>query len=95
MIQRFSIARLFLLITLAAIASLTVRQAFMGANWAKAVTLVVAAVVLWIAIHMFFGLLGYLFMQFAKTMSPEKAQSPFATEVPAPQIIPPKNIESE
>lgn len=95
MIQRFSIAKLFLLITLAAVASLTVRQAFMGADWAKAVSLVVFAAMLWVAIHMMFGLLGYAFMVLAQTLTPEKGQSPFANDVPAPQIIPPKNVESE
>lgn len=95
MIQRFSIAKLFLLITLAAVASLTARQAFMGADWAKAISLAVFAAILWVAIHMMIGLFGYAFMQIAQAMMPEKAQSPFATDVPAPQIIPPKNIESE
>ncbi|MFN3152389.1 hypothetical protein [Bremerella sp.] len=95
MIQRFSIAKLFLLITLAAVGSLTVRQAVMGADWAKAISLVVFAAILWIAIHMILGLFGYAFMQLAQALTPEKGQSPFATEVPAPQIIPPKNTESE
>jgi len=95
MIQRFSIAKLFLLITLAAVGSLTVRQAFLGADWAKAVSLVVFAAVLWIVVHMCLGLIGYVFMQLAQSLSPEKGQSPFATETPAPQIIPPKNVESE
>lgn len=95
MIQRFSIAKLFLLITLAAVGSFTVRQAFMGADWAKAVSLVFFAAILWIAIHMILGFLGYAFMEFSQALTPKKAQSPFATDVPAPQIIPPKNIESE
>ncbi|QDU76148.1 hypothetical protein Pan97_31930 [Bremerella volcania] len=95
MIQRFSIAKLFLLITLAAVGSLTVRQAFMGADWAKAVSLVVFAALLWVAIHMLLGLLGYAFMEIAQSLTPDKGQSPFATDVPAPQIIPPKNIESD
>lgn len=95
MIQRFSISKLFLLITFAAVASLTIRQAFMGADWAKAVSLVVFAAMLWVLIHMIFGLLGFVFMEFAQSLTPKKGQSPFATDVPAPQIIPPKNIESE
>ena len=95
MIQRFSIAKLFLLITLAAVGSLTVRQAFTGAVWAKAISLVVFAAVLWIAIHLMIGVVGYVFMQLAQSLTPEKGQSPFATDVPAPQIIPPKNIESD
>jgi len=95
MIQRFSIAKLFLLITIAAVGSLTVRQAFMGANWAKAVTLVVVAALIWAMVHMVLGVVGYVFMQLAQSLTPTKGQSPFATEVPAPQIIPPKNVESE
>lgn len=95
MIQRFSIAKLFVLITLAAVASLTIRQAIAGSDWAKAVSLVVCAAALWVVIHMTFGAIGYVMMNLIRAITPKKGQAPFATEVPAPQIIPPKEIDSQ
>lgn len=95
MIQRFSIAKLFLFIAFAALGSLTVRQAFAGADWAKAVSLVIVAALVWLGIHMLLGAMGYLMMRILQLFSPSRAQSPFATDVPAQQIIPPKNIDSQ
>lgn len=95
MIQRFSIFKLFLLIAVAAVTSLTIRQAFVGADWAKAFTVVVLAVGMWVAVHMLLTLLAYLATRAEKSVHPTHAQSPFATDQPAPQVIPPRTIESE
>lgn len=95
MIQRFSLTKIFVLIALVAVSCLIVRQAFLGADWAKGLTFVFAAAILWCVIHFLLGLLGYLAMKIREVVLPRKAQSPFATDTPAPQIIPPKNIERD
>lgn len=95
MIQRFSLTKIFVLIALVAVSCLIIRQAFLGADWAKGLSFVFAAVVLWCTIHFLLGLLGYLAMKIRELLVPPKAQSPFATDMPAPQIIPPKNIERD
>ncbi|PQO30395.1 hypothetical protein DTL21_23850 [Bremerella cremea] len=95
MIQRFSLTKIFVFTALVALSCLVVRQAFMGADWAKGLSFVFAAAILWCAIHFVLGLLGYFAMKLRELLVPPKAQSPFATDTPAPQIIPPKNIERD
>ena len=95
MIQRFSLFKVFVVITLVALACLVVRQAFVGADWAKAFAFLFLAAIAWGAIHFLLGVAGYIVMRFRDLLSPRQAQSPFATDTPAPQIIPPKNIDSE
>ena len=95
MIQRFSLFKVFVVITLVALACLVVRQAFVGADWAKAIAFLFLAAIAWGAIHFLLGVAGYIVMSLRDLLSPRKAQSPFATDTPAPQIIPPKKIDSE
>ena len=95
MIQRFSLTKIFVLIALVAVSCLIIRQAFLGAVWAKGLTFLFVAMVIWCLIHFTLGLAGFLVMRFREFLVPPKAQSPFATDTPAPHIIPPKNIERD
>ncbi|RCS54312.1 hypothetical protein DTL42_03980 [Bremerella cremea] len=93
MIQRFSLTKIFVLIALVAVSCLIIRQALLGAVWAKAIAFLFVAMIIWCLIHYALGLACYVVMRFREFLVPAKAQSPFATDTPAQQIIPPKNIE--
>ncbi len=95
MFQRFSIASLLLVIAVLAVASFVLRQAALGQLWAMAVAMVLGAALAWLVTHMLLGIAGYLVMKVRQQLTPRTAQSPFATDVPAPQILPPKHFESE
>ncbi|MFA8019020.1 hypothetical protein [Bremerella cremea] len=93
--QRFSITKLFVFVAFAAVTSLIIRQAFIGADWAKAVAILVLGVGLWIGTHMVLGFLALLTSSYEAKSNPARAQSPFATDQPAPQVLPPRANESE
>ena len=95
MIQRFSITRLLLFIAAVGVGCFALQQAIGGANWAQAIMLVVFAAVLWVAIHMLISLMGFAMMKLVQAGTWEKPQSPFATDTPAPQIIPPNQAEKD
>jgi len=95
MFGRFSIANLLLGIGVFSLVCMVIRQAFFQQQWALAIAFVLASITIWMAIHLVLVGFGYLLMLVRRSISPQKPQSPFATDTPAPQIIPPRNVDSD
>jgi len=95
MIRRFSIAHLLIACTLIAVLASVGRFAIGGAIWAQAILAVIGITLAWLVMHLGFVSAGYVVTLLARRLFPEKAQSPFATDTPAPQIIPPREIIKE
>lgn len=94
LIPRFTIRWLLVLMTVSGFFFLLVGFGVRGHSWALAISLAIFSVVFAFACYFVFFLGAFFFASlFGIVQRPKSAESPFATERPPPQLVPPAEPE--
>ncbi|PHR98418.1 MAG: hypothetical protein COA78_26115 [Blastopirellula sp.] len=95
LMPQFTIFRLMIFIAVCAVISWIAMSAVRGEVWSIAIMLTLFSFAIWAVLQFILVTAGYIITLIASKVTPEQAVSPFATDRPAPQILPPSNIDKE